>query len=244
MLGWIGRRLTLRFGDGPLAHPAFAVLIGGVIVLLLYTVPFVGFVVAKLLSWLGIGVAVFTLIQSTKRPKPARPAMAAGVMPAVGGAVAAAPGALAGETAVGGIPTSPLTPPPLVVSAVALPRAGFWIRVAAALIDIVVLAIALRFVPHFMRPGFLLMYAIYCAAFWALRGTTLGGIVCGLKIVRLDDRKVDWITAVVRALGGFLSLIPAGLGFIWVAFDDQKQSWHDKIAGTTIVRVPRGVSLV
>jgi uncharacterized RDD family membrane protein YckC len=247
MLGWIGRRLTLRFGDGPLAHPAFAVLIGGVIVLLLYTVPFVGFVVAKLLSWIGVGVAVFTLIQSTKRPKPARAAVP-GTTPVAAMGVAAAgvtplTGA-AGESVVGGGSEPPLTSAPVVVSAVALPRAGFWIRVAAALIDAVVLAIALRFVPHFMRPGFLLMFAAYCAVFWALRGTTLGGIVCGLKVVRLDDRRVDWVTAAVRALAGFLSLIPAGLGFIWVAFDDQKQSWHDKIAGTTIVRVPRGVSLV
>jgi uncharacterized RDD family membrane protein YckC len=41
-----------------------------------------------------------------------------------------------------------------------------------------------------------------------------------------------------------LSLFVAGLGFIWVAFDDECQSWHDKISGTTIVRVPRGISLI
>ena len=79
---------------------------------------------------------------------------------------------------------------------------------------------------------------------WKLRGSTIGGIVCGLKVVRLDDRPLDWSTAVVRALGCFLSFVVMGLGFIWVAFDDQKQSWHDKIAGTTVVRVPKGVSLV
>jgi uncharacterized RDD family membrane protein YckC len=79
---------------------------------------------------------------------------------------------------------------------------------------------------------------------WALKGTTIGGIVCGLKIVRLDDRKVDWMVAVVRGLAGFLSLAVAGLGFLWVAFDDQKQSWHDKIAGTTIVQLPKGMSLL
>jgi len=48
----------------------------------------------------------------------------------------------------------------------------------------------------------------------------------------------------VRALGGFLSLFVAGIGFIWVAFDDEKQSWHDKIAGTTIVKVPKGTALL
>ena len=79
---------------------------------------------------------------------------------------------------------------------------------------------------------------------WKLKGTTIGGIVCGLKVLRIDQRELDWATAIVRALGCFLSLVVGGLGFIWVAFDDEKQSWHDKIAGTTVVRVPKGVSLV
>ena len=48
----------------------------------------------------------------------------------------------------------------------------------------------------------------------------------------------------VCILAGFLSLAIAGLGFIWVAFDDDRQSWHDKIAGTTIVRVPKGTALL
>ncbi len=63
-------------------------------------------------------------------------------------------------------------------------------------------------------------------------------------MVRLDDRPVDWTVAIVRALGGFLSLFVAGLGFIWVAFDPERQSWHDKIAGTTVVHVPKGTPLV
>jgi uncharacterized RDD family membrane protein YckC len=38
-------------------------------------------------------------------------------------------------------------------------------------------------------------------------------------------------------------LAVAGLGFIWIVFDDAKQAWHDKIAGTVVVRVPKGVPL-
>jgi uncharacterized RDD family membrane protein YckC len=79
---------------------------------------------------------------------------------------------------------------------------------------------------------------------WKFKGTTIGGIICGLKVVRLDDRELDWPTAVVRALACFLSMAVAGLGFLWVVFDSEKQSWHDKIAGTTVVRVPKGVSLI
>jgi len=72
----------------------------------------------------------------------------------------------------------------------------------------------------------------------------IGGIVFGLQVVRADGRPVDWSTAIVRALGCFLSLVVVGLGFIWIAFDDQRQGWHDKIAGTVVVRVPKGVSLL
>jgi uncharacterized RDD family membrane protein YckC len=43
----------------------------------------------------------------------------------------------------------------------------------------------------------------------------------------------------VRALSCFLFV-----GLLWVAFDDEKQSWHDKIAGTTVVIVPKGVALI
>ena len=90
----------------------------------------------------------------------------------------------------------------------------------------------------------LFVLAIYGAAMWKTKGTTIGGIVCGLKVVRLDGREIDWPTAAVRALSCFLSLMVGGLGFIWVIFDADCQSWHDKIAGTIVVRVPKGGSLL
>jgi uncharacterized RDD family membrane protein YckC len=133
------------------------------------------------------------------------------------------------------------------------PRAGFLIRLCAMALDGVLVGLILTFVfgmlPRFLQfhggPGpVLIVLAAYGAMMWKHKGTTIGGIVCGLKVVRVDQREVDWSTAIVRALGCFLSLAVAGLGFIWVAIDDDKQSWHDKIAGTTVVRVPKGVSLV
>jgi uncharacterized RDD family membrane protein YckC len=112
-----------------------------------------------------------------------------------------------------------------------------------------VLGFTSSFLPRIFRfdpfpQGLLLMLAIYASVMWKHKGTTIGGIICGLKVVRLDQRELDWTTAIVRAVSCFLSLVAAGLGFIWVAFDDEKQSWHDKIAGTTVVRVPKGVSLL
>jgi uncharacterized RDD family membrane protein YckC len=135
-------------------------------------------------------------------------------------------------------------PTPVITMApnVTLPRAGFWIRAAALLIDLILIGVI--FGPlsagHLILPGL----AAYGAVMWKYKGTTIGGIVCGLRVVRLDDRPLDWQTTVVRALGCFLSLAVAGLGFVWVVFDSERQSWHDKIAGTVVVRPPRSASLV
>jgi uncharacterized RDD family membrane protein YckC len=267
MLAWIGRRITNHF-SGPAASAAMAVLVGGGIVLLLYTIPILGFVLKMLLTWLGTGVVVYTIIQMNRRPALA-PA-AANVVAPVSPTTMATPGVApvspivpvvassdvgvppvstsSAVPPVAAVPPVPPVPPvvvtPVVVSAVTMPRAGFWIRLGASALDFLIVGIAVQLMPDFWQPNLLLIFATYCCVMWGLKGTTVGGIVCGLKLVRLDDRKVDWPTAIVRALGGFLSLAAAGVGFIWVAFDDQKQSWHDKIAGTTIVHVPRGVSLV
>lgn len=261
MLAWIGRRITNHF-PGPLAAPAMAVLVGGVIVLLLYTIPFVGFFVMKLLSWIGIGVVAYTIIRMNRRPTLATAAVAAPAaasVTAAPGVVAVAPVVPVVESTDAGVPPPvttvpaasmvpppvvPVTSVPVVISAATMPRAGFWIRIGASVLDLLIVGIAVSLMPDFWQPNLMLIFATYCCVMWALKGTTIGGIICGLKLVRLDDRRVDWATAIVRALGGFLSLAAAGVGFIWVAFDDQKQSWHDKIAGTTIVHVPKGVSLV
>jgi len=48
----------------------------------------------------------------------------------------------------------------------------------------------------------------------------------------------------VRALVGYLSVAAAGLGFLWCIWDSEQQTWHDKVAGTVVVRTPKGTSLV
>ena len=124
-----------------------------------------------------------------------------------------------------------------------LPRAGFWIRMLALLIDLVLVAVALGWLLNH-GSGVLLLLAAYGAVMWKLKGTTVGGIVCDLKVVRVGGGPLDWGTAIVRALACFLSLVVAGLGFIWIAVDHEHQAWHDKIAGTVVVRVRKGVGLL
>jgi uncharacterized RDD family membrane protein YckC len=113
----------------------------------------------------------------------------------------------------------------------------------ALLLDAIVIGIVAHLFDHDFDFNMILL-AAYGAVMWKLKGSTVGGIICGLHIVRVDGRPIDWPTAIVRALGCFLSLAVVGLGFLWIAIDENSQSWHDKIAGTVVVRSPKGASLL
>jgi uncharacterized RDD family membrane protein YckC len=186
-------------------------------------------------------------VSPTGVPPAAETGAAAGAE-AAGGESAAA--ATAGNTAPGNAPLGAVHPEPPPQVLAALPRAGFWLRMGALLIDVLLIGILTHSSDYFFgafhhQPNVhLLVLAVYGACMWKLRGSTVGGIVCDLRVVRVDGRPIEWETAIVRALGCFLSLAVCGLGFIWIAFDQNHQAWHDKIAGTVVVRVPKGRPLV
>jgi uncharacterized RDD family membrane protein YckC len=245
MLAWLGRRVAGRRDSGPMSHPAVAVLIGGALVLVLYLVPVLGFLVYKLLGVLGLGAVVYTVIlaaraQQAAKTGPGGTPSAAGPMPGRPSTPGGAPAT--GEARASGAAHAPTAQAPPPVTA-ALPRAGFWIRMGALLLDVLLVGFLTSVLNH-THDLELLVLAAYGAVMWKLRGATVGGIVFDLQVVRLDGRQIDWETAIVRALSCFLSLAVAGLGFIWIAFDPNNQAWHDKIAGTVVVRVAKGAPLV
>lgn len=254
LLAWMGRKLVFGVPEDSRLHVMLSVLVGGVLLAALYLIPVVGFVVWKLTGVLGLGMAVYTLLLSSRRDSPKKVASPVWTPPAVApesptgslGYLAPTfptlePAAVGASGASGGL-ESGMAPPPVPRPLAAYPRAGFWIRAGALAIDAVVVGVISAFLS--LGSGFLLLLAVYGAVMWKLRGTTVGGLVCGLRLVRADDRPMDWATAIVRALGCFLSLFVAGLGFIWVAIDDEKQAWHDKIAGTVVIAGVRHSSLV
>jgi uncharacterized RDD family membrane protein YckC len=185
----------------------------------------------------------------------AGPGWTASAAPAAGAAAAAAatPNAAAEQFAPRPPPfaAAPSAPPPAAGTnmspqiTAALPRAGFWVRMGALFLDVLLVGFATSLLHsfgdhHLLGDFHIVVLAIYGAVMWKLRGTTVGGIVFDLHVVRVDGRPLDWETAIVRALGCFLSLAVVFLGFIWIAFDDNHQAWHDKIAGTVVVRAKRG----
>ena len=131
-----------------------------------------------------------------------------------------------------------------------LPKAGFWERMAAGFLDVVLVSI-LGGLAHRSLLGFLggplawlLLSLAYFAGMWTWKGTTVGGIVLGLKVVRVDGQPLTFLVTLVRALAGMFSVIILFLGFLWIAWDSDKQGWHDRIAGTVVLRLPRGTPLV
>jgi uncharacterized RDD family membrane protein YckC len=123
--------------------------------------------------------------------------------------------------------------------------AGFWVRTAAYLIDGVVVA-AIFFVAVMIDAAIgaftltLLAWVasiVYLPFFWVRGGQTPGMRPFGLRVVRdRDGGPVGVGTAILRYVGLIVGTVPLYLGLIWVAFDARKQGWHDKIAGTVVVR--------
>ena len=131
---------------------------------------------------------------------------------------------------------------------------GFWMRFVAFFIDsiIVMVIMSLAFAVllssvDLASPGSAdagsavhivstLLLAVAVILFWRYRGATPGKMI-------ISARVVDAVTGgppstgklIGRYFAYFLSTLPLGLGFLWIAFDERKQGWHDKLAGTVVV---------
>jgi uncharacterized RDD family membrane protein YckC len=135
------------------------------------------------------------------------------------------------------------------MAALSARHAGFWVRVLAQLIDAALLALVggilteLSFHPRaldFADSGpSALMSLLYFGLFWSKvgGGQTVGMRFVGLRVVGTDGQLIGVGTGLVRWLGLVVSFSVLFLGVIWVAFDPQKQGWHDKIASTYVVNV-------
>ena len=135
-------------------------------------------------------------------------------------------------------------------------KAGFLVRLVAYIIDVIILAIVawiiqVIFVMPAMNPNagggaaamaaigyiLLLIWTLgYLIFFWTRSGATPGKMIMGLKVVTVDGGKLSVGKAVLRIIGYVVSGIIVYLGFLWIIWDKDKQGWHDKIAGTYVVK--------
>ena len=229
-------------------------LLGTIVIALAYMVPVLGIVTWSLTGALAIGAAAITMRGRLQREHPARvhvappsPPPPMTVRDARTPEAAPAPYvALAEEGS---------APPPESATAEAhadagadlalFPRATFLDRVMAFALDCVLVGIVVLLLDLSQSGGaFPLLLLVYHVAFWAWKGTTLGGIVVGLRIIRVHGGDPRFVDALVRALSSLFSLAALGIGCFWMLQDPERQMWHDKIAGTVVVKVPRELALV
>ncbi len=127
--------------------------------------------------------------------------------------------------------------------------AGFWIRSIAFLVDsgVVLLVTFLVFRDAFLETGELavsvsgsgyddLVGAIYYTVLIAIWATTAGKRIFGLRVVRTDGSKVGIGRAFVRYIAYYLSAIVLLIGFIMIAFREDKRGLHDLICDTVVIK--------
>ena len=131
---------------------------------------------------------------------------------------------------------------------------GFWLRVVAAVVDsLLLLAVLMPLIgvvygwdavlggtsPSGVLAVILnwILPAVIVIVFWKYKSATPGKMVIGAKIV--DATTGDEPSSgelIGRYLGYYVSMLPLLLGLFWVGWDSRKQGFHDKLAGTVVVK--------
>ena len=122
-------------------------------------------------------------------------------------------------------------------------RAGWWRRFLAALIDGILLSVIQAILRTVIGDAAgiglgLLIDIAYFTYFHGSTGQTPGDAALSIKVVDLRDgtgRPIGYGRAFIRWLGSILSAIPLFLGYFWMLWDREKQTWHDKMAGSVVV---------
>jgi len=136
---------------------------------------------------------------------------------------------------------------------------GFWLRLVASVVDVIILlaviapiefAIFGRDYPLLAMQGStvavdvwtqLVLPVLAMILLWRYRSATPGLMLMSAKIVdaatlaRVSVGKLTLRAVVLLVM--WLLFIPL-IGVLWIAFDKRKQGWHDKIAGTVVIRNP------
>jgi len=123
------------------------------------------------------------------------------------------------------------------------PRAGFWKRFAASLLDgIIVTAVSVPFLV--IEPALYYVVSIlggiiyYSVLEGGAKGQTIGKMALGIRVIDLGrGGPIGVGRGFIRYIGRIASSIVLMLGYLWMLWDKEKQTWHDKMAGSVVVPV-------
>jgi len=122
------------------------------------------------------------------------------------------------------------------------PRASFLQRLGAALIDGILVGVVVAVLEQIVGqgPGSLLGLAVGIGYYGWLEGSasgqTIGKRALGIRVYDFrSGGAIGTSRGILRYFARILSTIPLFLGYFWMLWDDEKQTWHDKIAGSVVV---------
>jgi uncharacterized RDD family membrane protein YckC len=136
----------------------------------------------------------------------------------------------------------PFGAPPEAAKGPSGPRAGFWARFGASFLDGIIVSI-----PYFivtMAVNVAVGYAVYLLVAIAYftyfeggaSGQTIGKRALGIRVIDFaGGGPIGNSRAFIRYIGRIVSSIPLLLGYFWMLWDGEKQTWHDKMAGAVVV---------
>ena len=124
------------------------------------------------------------------------------------------------------------------------PRAGFWRRFVAAFLDGIILGVIGGILGALFDSGAgtqglgVLVGVIYYTYLEGSSGQTFGKMALGIRVIDLGGGgSIGYGRAFIRYIGRFVSGIVLLLGYLWMLWDKEKQTWHDKFANSVVVPV-------
>jgi uncharacterized RDD family membrane protein YckC len=123
------------------------------------------------------------------------------------------------------------------------PRAGFWRRFGALLIDnllIIIVAVLLYLVNEALGGLAYIAGGIFYFTFFegSNSGQTIGKRALGIRVIDFNTGgPIGYGRAFIRYIGHILSGLVCYLGYLWMLWDKEKQTWHDKLATDVVVPV-------
>jgi uncharacterized RDD family membrane protein YckC len=120
-------------------------------------------------------------------------------------------------------------------------RMTAWgIDMGAIVIGLLIFANRLIFVSFGPAGPFVLWFAVFLYFTVCNKlGGSIGKATLGLKVISVDERPIDWPRATLRSIFWLVGLAFLGLGLLWIAWDEKRQGWHDKLSGTMVVKPER-----
>jgi uncharacterized RDD family membrane protein YckC len=260
---WIGIRVAGEDDPPSWLQATRSFTIGFILIALAYMVPVIGLITWAVVGTFGLGSAVMAFRggyrQENPRPPKLEPAptsesepLSLPILPAATSAAAQASSMPAAFQNQGAIVSDTLNAAvaPIATDLAVYPHAEFRDRLAAFVLDVILVLILAQWLtmpiwplnPIFSMGAsdlFFPLFIAYRIGFWTWKGVTVGGIICQLRVVKQNGVRLEFADALVRGLSSIFSIVVLGIGCFWVLKDPERQAWHDRIAGTYVVKVPR-----